>query len=192
MVMRKCWAQSLTCCEPRAQRCWGRGHCWEAVAKAIASTPGTGRASVWRAVPGKVLFKASSPEAPVSSTRSPHILPSLNQHKKQQFNSPPSGPSDHTAIPAGLRTCLHSCIHSLTYTTVTEHLLRPGAVLGPEAAQTREGSNGGVMGGQPHLKGIGSCGAGYAGGKTKQLNRGRKWFPFTHFHSPHLYLTGVS
>lgn len=64
----------------------GVRHCWEAGAKVIVSRLGTGRASV-TVVPGKVLFKAPSPEAPVSSTRSPHILPSLNQHKKQQFVS---------------------------------------------------------------------------------------------------------
>lgn len=115
MVMRKCWAQSLTCCEPRAQRCWGRGHCWEAGAKAIASRPGTGRASVWRAVPGKVLFKASSPEAPVSSTRSPHILPTLNQHKKQQFNSPLQDPLITRQYPPGSgHAFTHASIHSLT------------------------------------------------------------------------------
>lgn len=61
--------------------------------------------------PGKVLFKASSPEAPVSSTRSPHP-PLLNQHKKQQFNSPLQDPLICTAIPAGLRTRLHSFISS--------------------------------------------------------------------------------
>ena len=88
----KCWAQGLTCYEPRARRYLGRWHCCEGGAKAVTSRPGTGRASVWRVVPSKVLFKVSSLEAPTTSTQSPHILPSLNQRKKKQFNSPLQDP----------------------------------------------------------------------------------------------------